>query len=68
MTRPINELGVAFHRDVVALARPEQWEQMLASLRKVAIEHGMKPEEVNREFLRLPDKPVASNAAIETSP
>ena len=67
MIQPIDEMGVAFHRDVVALARPDQWEQMLAGLRKVATDHGMKPDETNREFLRFPDKPVASNTTTQPS-
>jgi hypothetical protein len=68
MIRPIDEMGVAFHRDVVALARSDQWEQMLAGLRKVATEQGMKPEETGAEFLRFPDKPSASSTADATSP
>ncbi len=67
MTQPIDEMGVAFHREVVTLARPEQWEQMLAGLRKVATEHGMKADETDQEFLRFPDKPLASTTATQPS-
>jgi hypothetical protein len=67
MTRPIEEMDVAFHRDVVALARTDQWEQMLAGLRKVATDHGMRAEESSQEFLRFPDRPVASGAATQPS-
>jgi hypothetical protein len=59
MKRPIEEMGVSFRREVVALARPQQQERMLAELRKLGSDHGMKPDELD-SLLVMPASQPAS--------
>jgi hypothetical protein len=51
LVEPVQELGRAFRREIVALAYPEQRERLLNDLRKVGADHGMSPQEVSFDFL-----------------
>lgn len=51
LVQPVQELGRAFRREIVALASAEQRERLLEDLREVGARHGMSPQEVSFDFL-----------------
>ncbi len=46
LVQPVQDMTPSFHRDLLALARPEQRDLLFAQLRKLGTDNGMLPEEM----------------------
>ena len=68
LVEPIQEMGRAFHREVLALATPEQRRLIADALIKLALDHGMKEVEVDTDPLVQSLAQGEPQAATEPAP
>lgn len=72
LVQPVQDMTSSFHRDLLALARPEQRDLLFAQLRKLGTDNGMLPEEMTNleSWLTPPADPAGGpmTSGVSRSP